>query len=110
MRQRWKSRCRRIVVIFCLLIPGEPGSMTFRRAPGRPGPDEPSAPSVIVNVRIPTDILKALDALAAQRGMPRHQAIREALARYVEAEVEKPNGVPLVSQKTKGPVSGQGQE
>ena len=59
--------------------------MPFRRSPGRPRKGEPPAPSRVVFVKIPLDLLEALEAIASSRRMSRHQAIREALARYVAA-------------------------
>jgi hypothetical protein len=76
------------------LFPGAPCRQSwlmppsFRREPGRPGKHEPPAPSRSVDVRIPTEILERLEAIAAARGISRHQVIREALARYVEMEAE----------------------
>jgi len=58
--------------------------MEIRRSPGRPRDDEPPAPSQVVNVKIPLQLLERLEALARARGIPRHQAIREAIAEWVE--------------------------
>ena len=46
-------------------------------------------------MRIPLDILEAIEVLAEKRGISKHQWIREALAEKVEREG---NGAPLVPQ------------
>ncbi|WP_316411348.1 ribbon-helix-helix protein, CopG family [Mesoterricola sediminis] len=35
-------------------------------------------------MRVPLDLLERLEAIAAERGISRHQAIREAIAEWVE--------------------------
>ena len=49
----------------------------------------------MVNVRIPNEILKALDAKATAKGIPRHQAIREALAEYVDRNAASAEREPI---------------
>ena len=56
----------------------------FRRGPGRPRNDEPPAPSRVVEVKIPLEILEQLEAVAKSEGKTRHYAIREAIAEWVE--------------------------
>ena len=63
----------------------------FRRDPGRPGKDEDPAPSKRVGVFIPVLILEGLEQVAKQRGISRHQALREAIAEYVECHLVRPD-------------------
>lgn len=48
----------------------------IRTAPGRPGPDEPDAPSTPVAVRIPDAWLPELVAAAQREGLSRHALLR----------------------------------
>ena len=56
----------------------------LRREPGRPGRHEPPAPSRRMDVRVPVELADRLMAQVAARNMTRHQAIREAIAEWVE--------------------------
>ena len=68
--------------------------MPFRRRPGRPRNEDPPAPSRRIDVRVPLDLLERLEALADARGITRHQAIREAIAEWVEKREDQPREEP----------------
>ena len=57
----------------------------FRRAPGRPRKGEDPAPTRLVHVKVPEEMLAELEANAARRHITRHQALREAIALWNEA-------------------------
>lgn len=63
---------------------------TFRREPGRPGKDDPPAPSRRVDVKIPLELLEQLERIAEAEGKSRHLAIREAIAEWVEKRLTMP--------------------
>ena len=62
--------------------------MPIRKSPGRPGKDEPSAPSRRRGIRIPLEIDKLLEQVAAAKGLSVHAAIREAIQAWVDQNRE----------------------
>jgi len=61
-----------------------------RKAPGRPGRDEPPAPSRRRGIRIPLEVDQALERLAVDRQVSVHSLIRTALEEWLEAQAELP--------------------
>lgn len=58
--------------------------VVLRRAPGRPGKNEPAAPTRRVGVRVPLELLDSLERIAAAQGVSRHATIRNALVAYAQ--------------------------
>ena len=56
----------------------------YRRAPGRPGKDEPSAPTVRLQTRIPKAVMTEFLRIAKNRGLSRQAAVREAMSEWMQ--------------------------
>jgi len=63
--------------------------MPIRKSPGRPGRNDPPAPSRRRGIRIPAEVDEQLVKAAADRGISVHAAVREAVLLWLVAQGEQ---------------------